>query len=80
MIALKDDFEGRKNDLIDISIHNELYKIRALLLLDRSEGTAHGGYLMKASARPTLEIVLNGSLWYLKREMDKDSGILLIKI
>ena len=37
-------------------------------------------YLMKGIAHPTLEIILNESPEYLKREMDKDSGIPLIKI
>lgn len=64
----------------DISIYNEEYKIHAHVVLGRSDGTAHGGHLMKAIAHPTLEIILNESVAYLEREMDKDSGLPLIKI
>ncbi|HUZ60854.1 MAG TPA: PPC domain-containing DNA-binding protein [Hanamia sp.] len=64
----------------DISIYKDEYKIHAHVVLGRSDGSAHGGHLMKAIAHPTLEIILNESPEYLKREMDKDSGIPLIKI
>ncbi|HEY5463076.1 MAG TPA: PPC domain-containing DNA-binding protein [Hanamia sp.] len=64
----------------DISIYKEEYKIHAHVVLGRSDGSAHGGHLMKAIVHPTLEIILNESPEYLKREMDKDSGIPLIKI
>ena len=64
----------------DISTYENEYKIHAHVVLGRSDGTAHGGHLMKAIVHPTLEIILNESPEYLKREMDKDSGIPLIKI
>lgn len=64
----------------DISIYKDAYKIHAHVVLGRSDGTAHGGHLIKAIAHPTLEIILNESPAYLKREMDIDSGIPLIKI
>ena len=64
----------------DISIYNDEYKIHAHVVLGRRDGTAHGGHLMKGIAHPTLEIILNESPEYLKREMDRDSGIPLIKI
>lgn len=64
----------------DISMYGDEYKIHAHVVLGRKDGTAHGGHLMKGIAHPTLEIILNESPEYLKREMDKDSGIPLIKI
>lgn len=64
----------------DISLYKEEYKIHAHVVLGRKDGSAHGGHLMKGIAHPTLEIILNESPEYLKREMDKDSGIPLIKI
>ncbi|HEY5390549.1 MAG TPA: DUF296 domain-containing protein [Hanamia sp.] len=54
--------------------------MHAHVVLGRKDGTAHGGHLMKGIAHPTLEIILNESPEYLKREMDRDSGIPLIKI
>lgn len=64
----------------DISMYRDQYKIHAHVVLGRKDGTAHGGHLMKGFAHPTLEIILNESPEFLKREMDKDSGIPLIKI
>ena len=64
----------------DISMYKDQYKIHAHVVLGRKDGTARGGHLMKGVAHPTLEIILNESPDYLKREMDKDSGIPLIKI
>lgn len=64
----------------DISRYKDEYKIHAHVVLGRKDGTAHGGHLMRGIAHPTLEIILNESPEYLKREMDKDSGLPLIKI
>ncbi len=64
----------------DISLFENEYKIHAHVVLGKAGGTAHGGHLIKAIAHPTLEIILTESPAYLKREMDKDSGIPLIKI
>ena len=64
----------------DISMYKDQYKIHAHVVLGRKDGTAHGGHLIKGIAHPTLEIILNESPEYLKRKMDNDSGIPLIKI
>lgn len=64
----------------DISLYENEYKIHAHVVVGKSDGTAHGGHLKKAIVHPTLEIILNESPAYLQREMDKESGIPLIKI
>lgn len=64
----------------DISLYENEFKIHAHVVVGKEDGTAHGGHLLKATAHPTLEIILTESPAYLKREMDKDSGIPLIKI
>lgn len=64
----------------DISLYENKYKVHAHVVVGKKDGTAHGGHLMKAIVHPTLEIILTESPAYLKREMDKDSGIPLIKI
>ena len=64
----------------DISLFKDEYKIHAHVVLGKRDGTAHGGHLIKAIVHPTLEIILNESPEYLKREMDKESEIPLIKI
>ena len=64
----------------DISLYNNEIKIHAHVVVGKEDGSAHGGHLLKATAHPTLEIILTESPSYLKREMDKESGIPLIKI
>jgi predicted DNA-binding protein with PD1-like motif len=64
----------------DISLFKDEYKIHAHVVLGKRDGTAHGGHLIKAVVHPTLEIILNESPEYLKRYMDKESEIPLIKI
>ena len=64
----------------DISLFKDEYKVHAHVVLGKRDGTAHGGHLVKAIVHPTLEIILNESPTYLRREMDKESEIPLIKI
>ena len=64
----------------DISLYKEEYKIHAHVVLGRKDGSAHGGHLMKGITHPTLDIILNEAPESLKREMDKEAGIPLIKI
>ena len=64
----------------DISLYENEFKIHAHVVVGKRDGTAHGGHLLKAIVHPTLEIILTESPAYLQREMDKDSGIPLIKI
>jgi predicted DNA-binding protein with PD1-like motif len=64
----------------DISLFNGEYKVHAHITLAREDGSAYGGHLIKGIVHPTLEIILNESPLYLKREIDKESGIPLIKI
>jgi len=39
-----------------------------------------GGHLIEAHVRPTLEVVLTESPSYLQREIDKATGIALIRV
>ena len=64
----------------DISLYKNEFKIHAHAVVGKEDGTAHGGHLIKGIVHPTLEIILTESPAYLKREMDKESGIPLIKI
>ena len=64
----------------DISLFKDEYKVHAHVVLGKRDGTAHGGHLVKAIVHPTLEIILNESPKYLKREMDEESEIPLIKV
>ncbi|HVX27285.1 MAG TPA: PPC domain-containing DNA-binding protein [Parafilimonas sp.] len=64
----------------DISLYNNKVKLHAHAVVGKKDGTAHGGHLLKAIVHPTLEIILTESPAYLKREMDEEAHIPLIKI
>ncbi|MGN6264539.1 MAG: PPC domain-containing DNA-binding protein [Ginsengibacter sp.] len=64
----------------DISVYKNEYKVHAHVVLADEKGAAYGGHLIKGTVHPTLEIILDESPLYLKREMDENSGLPLIKI
>ncbi len=62
----------------DIAIAADGPRIHAHVVLAKSDGSAHGGHLVSAHVRPTLEIVLTESPRHLQRRMDPESGLALI--
>ncbi|WP_083805402.1 PPC domain-containing DNA-binding protein [Chthoniobacter flavus] len=55
-------------------------KIHAHVVLGKRDGTAHGGHLLEAHVRPTLELVLIESPAHLQRETDPKTGLPLLKL
>jgi predicted DNA-binding protein with PD1-like motif len=64
----------------DIALDGERPKLHAHVVLGRRDATTLGGHLLKASVRPTLEILLTDSPDYLCRRHDPQSGLALIRI
>ena len=64
----------------DVSLKNSEPQVHAHVVVGKADGTAHGGHLIEAHVRPTLEVVLIESPSYLEREMDKATGIALIRV
>jgi predicted DNA-binding protein with PD1-like motif len=62
----------------DIAIDKDQPKIHAHVVLAKSDASAHGGHLLSAHVRPTLEVILTESPRHLRRRMDPESGIALI--
>jgi uncharacterized protein len=54
--------------------------VHAHVVVGKADGTAHGGHLMEAHVRPTLEVILVESPSFLQRTMDPESGLALIDI
>jgi hypothetical protein len=50
------------------------------VVLGKRDGSAHGGHLVEAKVRPTLEVVLTESPGVLVREHDAASGLALIRV
>jgi predicted DNA-binding protein with PD1-like motif len=64
----------------DVALKDDQPKIHAHVVLGKSDGTAHGGHLMEAHVRPTLEVILIESPKHLHRETDPETGLALIRI
>jgi predicted DNA-binding protein with PD1-like motif len=56
------------------------FQVHAHAVIGMSDGTAKGGHLLSASVFPTLEVILTESPAYLRRQMDAETGIALIRL
>jgi predicted DNA-binding protein with PD1-like motif len=55
-------------------------KLHAHVVVGKSDGTAHGGHLLEASVRPTLEVVIVESSRHLRRRTRDDLGLALLDL
>jgi uncharacterized protein len=55
-------------------------KLHAHVVVGKSDGTAHGGHLLDAHVRPTLEVVLVESSQHLRRTMRGAYGLALLDL
>jgi uncharacterized protein len=64
----------------DIALDEGEPKVHAHVVVGKADGTAHGGHLLQAHVRPTLEVILVESPQHLRRKPDKASGLALIHL
>lgn len=64
----------------DVALKEGKPALHAHIVIGKRDGSAHGGHLMQARVRPTLEVVLIESPGYLKRTIDAESCLALIDI
>lgn len=64
----------------DVTCDAKAQKVHAHVVVAKRDGTAHGGHLLCAHVRPTLEVVVTESPTHLHRETDAATGLALIKI
>lgn len=50
------------------------------VVVGKADGTAHGGHLLEAHVRPTLEVILIESPGHLHKKTDEETGLALISI
>jgi uncharacterized protein len=62
----------------DITVDGDEPKVHAHVVLGKADATAHGGHLIEAHVRPTLELVLTELPTQLRRRFDPASGLALI--
>jgi predicted DNA-binding protein with PD1-like motif len=89
-------FESERKDYRKIPIHEQVEllslagniardtagnpKVHAHAVVGKSDGTAHGGHLLDAHVRPTLEVVIVESPAHLCRRMRPDLGVALLDL
>jgi uncharacterized protein len=63
----------------DVALKDGEPVVHAHAVIAKKDGTAHGGHLLNATVRPTCEVFLTESPAKLRRFIDPDSGLALIK-
>src|SRR5438552_1291668 len=58
----------------NITLKGDEPKVHAHVVVGKSDGTAHGGHLLNAHVRPTLEVVVTESPKHLQRKVDEETG------
>ena len=64
----------------DVTLKDGKPNVHAHVVLGKRDGAAHGGHLLEARVRPTLEVILTESPRHLTRHFDKESGLALIRL
>jgi uncharacterized protein len=64
----------------DVTLDQSQPKVHAHTVLGKSDATAHGGHLVEAIVRPTLEVVITELPRHLHRRVDRESGLALIDL
>jgi hypothetical protein len=63
----------------DIALDKGKPAVHAHAVVGRKDGSAHGGHLLKAFVRPTCEVIITESPEHLKKQVDPESGLALIR-
>jgi predicted DNA-binding protein with PD1-like motif len=64
----------------DVALEENVPKVHAHVVVGKRDGTAHGGHLLEARVRPTLEVILVQPPGHLRRRFDARSKLALIEI
>ena len=64
----------------DIALDKRSPKVHAHVIVGKSDGTAHGGHLLEAHVRPTLEVIIVESAGEMHKSYDPLSKLDLIGV
>jgi predicted DNA-binding protein with PD1-like motif len=64
----------------DIALEGTDPRVHAHVVVGKRDGTAHGGHLLEARVRPTLEVILGEPPGHLRRRFDPASNLALIEL
>jgi uncharacterized protein len=63
----------------NFALHEGQPRLHAHIVLGKTDGTAHGGHLLEAHGRPTLEVLIFESPQSLERRHDPETGLALLR-
>jgi predicted DNA-binding protein with PD1-like motif len=63
----------------NVAQHDGKPKVHAHVVVGKRDGSAHGGHLLEAHVRPTLEVIVVEAPTHLERRMDEHTGLALLK-
>ena len=64
----------------DVALKDGEPKVHAHVVVGRSDGSTRGGHLIEAHVRPTLEVIVTESPEHLRKQVDDETGLALIRI
>ena len=64
----------------DVALKDGESELHIHVVVGKSDGSAHGGHLLKGIVRPTLEVILTESPKHMRRKMDSATGLALIDL
>lgn len=64
----------------NVAAHDDKPKVHVHVVVGKRDGTAHGGHLMEARVRPTLEVIITESPRHLHRKTDEKTGLALLDL
>ncbi len=64
----------------DVAVKDGEPKVHAHIVVGRFDGSTRGGHLIEGHVRPTLEVILTESPAHLRKEIDPESGLALIRV
>jgi predicted DNA-binding protein with PD1-like motif len=64
----------------DVAIGDGGPQVHAHVVVGRHDGSTLGGHLVAGHVRPTLEVILTESPAHLRKQVDRETGLALIRI
>jgi predicted DNA-binding protein with PD1-like motif len=64
----------------DIALADGEATLHPHVVVAKPDGSAHGGHLLEAAVRPTLEVIVTESPAHLRRKPDPQTGLALIEL
>jgi len=63
----------------NVAQHQGKPTVHAHVVVGKRDGTAHGGHLLEAHVRPTLEVMVVEAPSHLQRRTDEETGLALLR-